>query len=555
MTQKTNPCAEYILDIETNLSHTKIHVVVIRSVIGDYQRFFTDRQSFIAWFLSHPEATFVGHNIIGFDAPMLHKLWRVHIPVAADTLVMSRLLNPSMEGGHSLKAWGDRFGILKGDNTSEGFFDQYSDEMLDYCVQDVNITHHLYNHLNKELEGFDRRSIDIEREVAKITHKQEQDGFQLDTDYAQDLIRDWTTELEILEDELIETFEPTIKVLKTKVKKIPFNPGSRDQIAERLIARGWKPEKFTPTNKPVVDDEVLQNVDIPEAKQIYRYLLLKKRITQVQSWLDAADDEGVVHGKVITNGAVTGRMTHHSPNMAQVPATYSLYGKECRKCWIPREGYVLVGIDAAGLELRMLAHYMDDPAYTETVINGKKENGSDIHSVNMHAAGLADRDTAKTFIYAFLYGAGAAKIGSIIGGTAEDGRRLIEKFLRATPALARLKEKVAKLAKKGYLPGLDGRKLWVRSEHSALNTLLQGAGAIVMKVALIELVKYLTTHQISYRIVVNVHDEWQIEVRKRDARFVGELGKLAIKTAGEILKLRCPLDGDYAVGMNWAETH
>ena len=173
----------------------------------------------------------------------------------------------------------------------------------------------------------------------------------------------------------------------------------------------------------------------------------------------------------------------------------------------------------------------------------------------MRAAGLSDRDTAKTFIYAFLYGAGAAKIGSIIGGDAKAGQRLIDKFLGATPQLARLKEKVAKWAKKGYVPGLDGRKIWVRSEHSALNSLLQGAGAIVMKVALIELVKYLTQHQISYRIVVNVHDEWQIECRKADAEFVGKLGKLAIEQAGKILGVRCPLAGDFAIGRNWSETH
>ena len=556
MNQKTNPFVDYILDIETTLTADRIHVVVIKPLIGDHRlTIFTSQKAFLDWLFRNPQARFSGHNIIGFDAPVLRKVWNIDINVGDDTLVLSRLWNPSLEGGHSLKAWGDRLGMPKGDNTEPGFFDELSEEMIRYCKQDVMITSKLHEHIHIELDSFDNRSIDIEHKVAKISQKQEDDGFKLDTEYAQDLVRDWTTELEILEDELVETFEPTIKVLKTKIKKIPFNPGSRDQIADRLIARGWKPEKFTPTNKPVVDDEVLQNVDIPEAKQIYRYLLLKKRITQVQSWLDAADNDGVVHGKVITNGAVTGRMTHHSPNMAQVPATYSLYGEECRKCWIARPGRVLVGIDAEGLELRMLAHYMQDPDYTHAVVNGDKKNGTDIHSVNMRAAGLSDRDTAKTFIYAFLYGAGAAKIGSIIGGDAKAGQRLIDKFLGATPQLARLKEKVAKWAKKGYVPGLDGRKIWVRSEHSALNSLLQGAGAIVMKVALIELVKYLTQHQISYRIVVNVHDEWQIECRKADAEFVGKLGKLAIEQAGKILGVRCPLAGDFAIGRNWSETH
>lgn len=547
----------FILDIETNLEVSKIHCVVVKRLGDNEPYLFKEPDHFIVWLEgSSTTPQFIGHNIIGFDAPVLKRLWGVTIDVYKDTLVMSRLANPSMDGGHSLAAWGERLHFPKQDNSAPGFFDTYSLEMLEYCINDVKLTEKLYDTLRSlYLEGFSDWSLEIEHDVAKIIQQQEDDGFQLNVEYAQDLVRDWTWELEALEEELVETFEPTIKVLKTKVKKIPFNPGSRDQIADRLITRGWKPTKFTPTGKPVVDDEVLQNVNIPEAQKIYRYLLLKKRITQVESWIEASDEHGIVHGKVISNGAVTGRMTHHSPNMAQVPATYSLYGKECRSCWIPRDDMVLVGIDAAGLELRMLAHYMNDVSYTETVINGKKEDGTDIHSVNMRAAGLSDRDTAKTFIYAFLYGAGAAKIGSIIGGDAKAGQRLIDKFLESTPALARLKLKVARYAGEGFVPGLDGRKIWVRSEHSALNSLLQGAGAIVMKVALIEFKNLLTSYGIKYRIVANVHDEWQVECRRRDAQVVGTLGKRAIRQAGEKLKVRCPLDGDFAIGKSWAETH
>ena len=216
-----------------------------------------------------------------------------------------------------------------------------------------------------------------------------------------------------------------------------FNLGSRQQIGKYLQWFGWKPKDFTETGQPIVDEKVLSNVkDIPEAQLIGEYLLVQKRIAQVESWVDAVEDDGRVHGYVNAIGAVTGRMTHSSPNMAQVPAGYSPYGEECRSCWIVPKGYKLVGCDAAGLELRMLAHYMDDVEYTKEILHG------DIHTANQTAAGLTTRDQAKTFIYAFLYGAGDAKIGTITGGSARDGRRLKEKFLTNTPALANLRDRV-----------------------------------------------------------------------------------------------------------------
>ena len=215
----------------------------------------------------------------------------------------------------------------------------------------------------------------------------------------------------------------------------------------------------------------------------------------------------------------------------------------------------MVGIDVSGLELRMLSHYMQDEDYVNSVTNGTREAKTDVHSVNQKAAGLGTRDQAKTFIYAFLYGAGSAKIGKIVGGSSEDGERLIANFLAATPALASLKAKVARMAAKGSLPGLDGRRLYIRKVHSALNTLLQGAGAIVMKKALVIFKELLTVNQIPHKMLLNVHDEWQLEVPKQFGEIVGELGVSAIQAAGVALGLRCPLDGEYKVGKNWAETH
>ena len=365
------------------------------------------------------------------------------------------------------------------------------------------------------------------------------------------------TQLDIIQTEMQSIFPAKVETgrvskLGKPLKDIvtPFNPGSRKQIAERLIEKGWKPQKHTEKGSVIVDEAVLETLDFPEAKTLARYMMLQKRIGQIESWLDAIKPDGRVHGKVITNGAVTGRMTHHSPNMAQVPNSGSPYGHECRELWTVEKGNALVGIDASGLELRMLAHYMNDNEYTNEVVSG------DIHTANQKAAGLETRNQAKTFIYAFLYGAGAAKIGSVVGGSAKEGQRLIDSFLRNTPKLKALREKVSRIyLEKGKLPGLDGRQLLVRSEHSALNTLLQGAGAIVMKQALVILDKKLKKLKVNYKFVANVHDEWQIEVPQTFAEQVGRLGVEAIEEAGQVLDMRCPLTGEFKCGNNWKETH
>jgi len=323
-------------------------------------------------------------------------------------------------------------------------------------------------------------------------------------------------------------------------------------MGDRLMRLGWKPKKKTDKGHVIVDEKVLSTItNIPEAKLINKYLMLQKRIAQVSSWIEAVKEDGRVHGKVITNGTITGRMSHQAPNMAQVPAVYSPYGKECRELWVVDKKNKLVGVDASGLELRMLAHYMNDKEYTNEIING------DIHTANQMAAGLRSRDESKTFIYAFIYGAGSKKIGNIIGGSERDGERVKEKFLRATPSLRSLREKVDGVAKSNrrWLKGLDGRKIIIRHPHAALNSLLQGAGSCVMKVALTLLDQYVINKRIKAYPVVNVHDEFQYEVEEGRADEFGRLAVQAIKDAGRKLKLRCELNGQYKIGNNWAETH
>lgn len=547
------------LDIETNLAHTKIWCCVTKDL--DTKEVKVWKEANELWEYIKEASLIVAHNGIGFDFKLLNKLWncRIQLKTVQDTLTLSRLLNPSREGGHSLAAWGETLGYPKTEFNDFELEAHTLDDMIEYCINDVEVLAKLYNHLVVTLqsEGFSQRSIDLEHNVQAIITKQEENGFRLDEPKALQLLVELKTKLDTIQSEMQRIFPD--KVESGRISKngkplkdiiTPFNPGSRKQIAERLIEKGWKPTKHTEKGSVIVDEAVLETLDYPEAKTLAEYMMLQKRIAQIESWLDAMRSDGRVHGRVITCGAVTGRMTHMSPNMAQVPNSGSPYGHECRELWTVEKGNALVGIDASGLELRMLAHYMNDDVYTHEVVSG------DVHTANQTAAGLQTRNQAKTFIYAFLYGAGSAKIGTIVGGSAKEGQKLIDSFLQNTPKLKELREKVARVyAQKGRLPGLDGRQLLVRSEHAALNTLLQGAGAIVMKQALVLLDKKLKKLKIPYKFVANVHDEWQIEVPWTFAEQVGRLGVESIEEAGQVLEMRCPLTGEFKYGNNWKETH
>lgn len=542
-----------VLDIETTLDHNTIHGAGLCSSWTQSTEWVDTAQALRS---AVGNATcIIGHNIIGFDLPVLKRVWGwepdedVQI---IDTLVLSRLARPDRDGGHSLGA----LARLAGKNLKQGFdtadFDgPVTQEMIDYCLADCVANADVFDFLLRELDGFDERSIEIEMAVARFTREQEANGFCFDFDMASDLYVQHEERMNEITRDLQAVFPPIVterwsdktgKKLKDHVEV--FNPGSRQQIARRLETKGVVWEKRTEKGNIIVDETTLsRHESVPEAVLILEYLTLGKRIGMLRSWLDNCK-QGRIHGRVNTIGAVTGRMSHSSPNLAQIPSE-----SQYRRCFTVEKGNRLVGIDASGLELRMLAHYMQDPAYTDTILDG------DIHTANQQAAGLPSRDDAKTFIYAFLYGAGDAKIGSIIGGNADQGRKLKARFLKNTPALSRLIDKVKRLAGKEYLPGLDGRRVHVRSEHAALNTLLQSAGAIVMKQALVLASDRLRQMQIPYRLVAQVHDEFQVEVPEPYAEQVGMVFRNAIRRAGRELGLRCPLDGEYQIGLSWADTH
>ncbi len=577
-----------VFDIETNgLEADKLWCIVAKDLDTKKIHAYGPQNISSGIDLIRKAELLVGHNILGFDIPVLEKLSDVSFSnkKIIDTLVLSRLSNPE-RGGHSLKHWGYSLNFLKGTMEQEDF-NEYSEKMLEYCVNDVELNALVFEHLVTELKEFEHTSINLEHKVSLILKEQEKYGFLFDEYGADLLLADLNTRKANIENTVQQVFKPKLITLKTvtpKLKKdgtlskqgltddeyaeiiakpvqqqtLPFdrkklqefNLGSRKQIGEYLKDFGWKPTKFTPKGQAIVDESTLATVtNIPEAELISTYLLLQKRIAQVNSWFKNLEKDGRVHGYAISNGTVTGRMSHIKPNMAQIPAVYSPYGKECRSCWIVPEGYKLVGIDASGLELRMLAHYLNDEEFTNEILNG------DIHATNQKLAGLESRNQAKTFIYAFLYGAGDSRLGEVVKGNKRDGKELRKRFLSNLPSLANLKHRVERASAKGYLKGLDGRKVKVRHEHAALNTLLQSAGAIVMKQALVLLYDDIHKNKYKAHFVANIHDEWQIETLEEHSELVGQAGVQSIKAVKDIFNLRCPLDGEYKIGNNWSETH
>jgi len=524
----------------------------------------------------------VAHHALGYDIPLIKKLCGVDLlkgPEIFDTLVMARLCWPDIRerdfarlnrdanfpkrliGAHSLEAWGQRMGELKGDKPS---FDIFTQEMLDYCIQDVRLLKKLAERIIATSPS--PAACKMEHKFAWLMIQQEKHGFLFDRKAAEILHVELLGKKHELEELARAAFPPKIVQLKTKQKVIPFNPGSRNQIAEGFkIKYGWKPTAFTPDGRARIDEAVLRGMEYPEADILLEFLLTQKRIAQLatgpNSWMKGQKEDGRIHGRVNPIGCVTSRCSHSRPNMAQVPHVGSPYGTECRSLFTVPPGYRLVGVDASGLELRCLGHYLhsyDDGKFIKELLEG------DIHMANARAAGLDKlpngRDLSKTMIYCFLYGGGPEKLGEIVGGGRKEGTELRERFLSKTPALRLLREGVLRKAKsRGHLVALDRRLLPVRHAYASLNTLLQSAGAILVKQGTCILFDKLTEAGLvfgaDYSNVAHIHDELQLEVKKDLADFVGEQAVLAIKKAGTAYGLKCPMDAEFKVGSNWSETH
>jgi len=501
-------------------------------------------------------AVVVAHNGLSFDFPVLARLWGIRLKIEnmRDTLILSMMDNPAREGGHSLKAWGQRLGCEKIEFND---FSSYTTEMLEYCKQDVLLCSKVYHLLEASMSKFSEKSISDEHRMRIVADRISNNGFELDKDKAVKLYNDLVLEQEQIEQECRNLFPPIVeerysdktgKRLKDKITE--FNPASRQQIASRLIELGWVPTELTPTGQPKVDEKTLSNCSIPVAETLATYFMLQKRSALVKSWVKSCTDENRVHCKYRTLGAITNRMSCVDPNLQQVPAVRVQYGKECRELFKAATGNKLLDTDAAGLELRVLAHYMNDDKFTKEVLEG------DVHTANQRMAGLDTRDQAKTFIYALLYGAGDAKIGAVVNGSAKDGAELRSRFMSNMPAYKRLSEAVIRKGEsEGRLKAIDGRVLRVRSGHASLNTLIQGSSAVLMKKWFMYVDHYLRRRRIRSKIVAMIHDELVLESAEKDVDATTESVILSISQVNKAYNLRCKLECDVQVGNNWSEIH
>ena len=636
-----------ICDIETEKLDNPEHiwVAVCREVDSNDVHIFREdaiKAGHLARYLARA-SSIIGHNIISFDLPNLSRFTRIpnFRDRCLDTLVVSRLLNQSIQGGHSLEAWGTRLGFPK-DTYSD--FSKWSQELEYRCVQDTAINLALYKRFKPYIfsERW-KKSLRTEHDIAFICSDMSINGFAFDKPKAITLLNEITDKLTVLDKELLDTFKPKPVAIQeitpkatskgtlskvnfkwldsqdltpysagasfTRIEWEPFNANSPKQIVERLNAAGWQPYEKTkgyllaereiarcedPQRYKELEDKLAHykvygwqcseanletlSEDAPEAsRKLKDRLILESRRRTLTEWLSALREapNGLqrVHGKFNSIGTWTHRMSHTNPNQANIPSEIGSdgkptpYGKQMRSLWIAPENRLLIGVDADAIQLRVLAHYMNDKTFTNALISGKKENGTDAHTMNKNALGSVckSREVAKRFIYAWVLGAAAPKIAQILNCSVSEAKEAMSNFLETYPGLKELKEnQIKKDARLGYFVGLDNRFVLCESEHKMLAGYLQNGESVIMKMANILWSKILKERKIPYLQVNFVHDEWQTEV-ENNMELAMEVSKIqadSLRIVGEQLGLRCPMagsilnsHGQIAIGNNWSYTH
>lgn len=598
----------YVIDIESDDLHaTQIWVMCWRNVGSNEKGACVGHDAIAHWFSERDKDTvYVGHNILKFDAPTLNKLIGTSLNSSncIDTLVLSTLYSPSISGGHSLDAWGQRLGHAKIDFDD---WSQYSEEMEEYCHMDVFITTKLFRRLMRTLNkiGFDERSIWIQHRMTEIIEKQRKNGFYFDGPRALALYQELRQIEKELQDEIREAF-PAERVLVAKrnmytaagkptaiyqrdverydvfpsndgtyeaYEFVEFNLGSPTQRIDKLVSLGWEPREFTPKTKkggggnpkpfdkgklsPSLE-EFLEENDVPQVRLIATWMSVNGRANMINTWLEAwNENDSKIHGKLFV--ADTLRFRHQAPNTANIPAVRQdksgnvLFARdgfwtyEARDLWTARPNRFLVGTDAAGLELRMLAHYLNRADFTEQVVEG------DPHQYNADVVGIT-RPQAKTLIYAIMYGAAAPKIADTLKVSVREGARIRQMFLDRL-GLGDLIDLCQREQAQGRVTLVDGSAVICPSPHAALNYKLQGGGARVMALGACFLDAWIRQNELDSLKVGDIHDEWQFDVDPEHVYVHAALAEEAIREAGRRLNMNVPLDAESKIGLTWAETH
>ena len=645
-----------VLDLEANAleNPTEIWVIVCKDAETNSLEIFrrvTQDVSERAKFLSYASArTFIGHNILGYDAPVIKHLLGIDIDVHCDTLIISKLLHYSRPQGHSIEDYGLEFGLekIKFDD-----FSKYSQEMEDYCVRDVHICHRVYNKYLRYISDPDwERSLKLEHDFQRlVVNKLHENGFYFDAPKARKLLAKVTEELSEIDVQFKEHFPARLKLIRevhpeyTKHGTLhrkdfrwvsdgdlsdfnggpfcrcsweEFNPSSHKQLIEVLGQSGWSPTDKTKThidaerelNRLKRSRERSREVDLKikdlynkleelrktgwkineenlatlplsapsPARLLAKRILLEARRRSLEEWLGLVKEDGRIHGKFFGIGAWTHRMAHQNPNTANIPNEFEqsgkvkYLGKELRSLWRAPKNRLLVGVDAEGIQLRIFAHYINDIEFTQSLVEGKKDDKTDPHSLNQRILGSVckTRAAAKRFIYALLLGGGLGKLSEILGCSKSETEEALDRLLQRYSGWQLLRTEVFPVdAKRGWFQGLDNRKVRIPGEsvgdrkHLAMSGYLQNGEGVVMKAATLKWVDKLKG--LDSKLVNFVHDEWQVECpnNMEVALTIAKMMTSSLEEAGKELNLNCPLAGsywnedhkDYTIGVNWYHTH
>lgn len=580
---------------------TKVHILCAEN-IGTGETFESTDPEAIRDFVQMAPYL-VGHNFLSFDLPVLNRLCGCRRPIVGvvDTLVLSWLYSPKLLGGHSLESYGERFKEFK---TGLGITDwsELTEEMKERCRGDVKLTKKVYLSLRKKMLalGFTNQSVYIQHAIRVIMEKQRRAGFAFDERKAVALYAHLRQRCKEIEAKIHVLFPPVLKEVKrakykllksgeenSHIKRyrecyprvqvegeecicfdyVPFNLGSPQQRIEKLLGVGWVPDAYTKTGQPKITEDSVHAFleDHPDEQavgELIRWMSYNGRANMISNWLDALGKDGRIHGNIWVAGSL--RFRHDKPNTANVPRVRrnkktkeillgedGFYTYEARSCWVvsdPKKRR-LVGADAKGLEFRMLAHEVDNEDFTKQVCDG------DVHDFMMKAYELDDRDNGKTVTYAIIYGGQDPKIGSIVGGTAKDGKRIRSNAYKNLPGLEEVVKRATDEFYLGRIELVDGSRTICPSKHSALNYKLQGGGARVMALGAIILDAKVRRLKLDAYKVGDIHDEWQWDCAIEDVERLRGCMLESFTEAGEQLGLRVKIEGSTAVGLNWGDTH
>ena len=521
-----------------------------------------------------------------------------------DTMIISQLNNFRREGKHSLANFGKILKDAKGESPA---FDHYSEAMKIYGIQDINLTAKVYKYLVNEAQTLIanrpnfKNALQTEHAIAEICARQVITKWNFDTPKAKKFYEQLTAEMKVIEDEINPTLKPRKVLIDKEPKKAKYlqdgrlsavsarmlseflgteikqtdtdkwkpnklfqrfkmveaDLGNMDQVRGMLLDNGWEPSMYTPGGEPKITEDTLKTIKGDIGQKVLKYYQLRSRHSVIRGWIELAElNNDRVYVESFGIGTPTFRQRHSK--VVNVPNSNAFFGKEMRSLFIADEGKVMVGCDSSGNQIRALAHYLNSKEVTDHILNG------DIHQRTADAVGVS-RPMAKGLLYMTIFGAGFAKIGKMVTGVedVDKGKQVKDKLYSALPGLKELIEKLNRFFYTtknkdglGFIPGLDGRRIFAESSFKCLNYLLQTFEAITVKTAVVNAFKMFKDENIEVDILGLIHDEVQVQTKTENVKRVKEILEYSFGDyITKKLELNIQMNGDAKQGLSWLETH